>query len=183
MKRGLLFRDSSKAQAAMEFLMTYGWALLVVLVAIGALAFFGVLNPGQFLPDQCAMFAGISCTAYQASVTGNELKFTFQNGLGYTTATNSATFGVRLVTAPVTGGADLAGTGASPCTTAFTFTDGTTKTCSYSYTASVAPAPPNGGGTLVQGTKVKGTITAKWTDPSGNLRTRTGSFSLTAEGP
>ena len=29
-----------KSQAAMEFLMTYGWAILVVLVAIGALAYF-----------------------------------------------------------------------------------------------------------------------------------------------
>lgn len=34
-----------KGQAAMEFLMTYGWAILVVLAAIGALAYFGVLSP------------------------------------------------------------------------------------------------------------------------------------------
>ena len=34
-----------KSQAAMEFLMTYGWAILVVLAAIAALAYFGVLNP------------------------------------------------------------------------------------------------------------------------------------------
>jgi len=39
-----------KGQALMEFLMTYGWAILVVLVAIGALAYFGVLNPERFLP-------------------------------------------------------------------------------------------------------------------------------------
>lgn len=31
----------------MEFLMTYGWAILVILVAIGALAYFGVLK----MPD------------------------------------------------------------------------------------------------------------------------------------
>lgn len=30
--------------AVMEFLMTYGWAILVVLVAIGALAYFGVFK-------------------------------------------------------------------------------------------------------------------------------------------
>jgi uncharacterized protein (UPF0333 family) len=29
-----------RGQAAMEFLMTYGWAILVVLIAIGALAYF-----------------------------------------------------------------------------------------------------------------------------------------------
>lgn len=47
-----------KAQAAMEFLMTYGWAILVVLIAIGALAYFGVLSPEQFLPEKCVISAG-----------------------------------------------------------------------------------------------------------------------------
>jgi len=47
-----------KAQAAMEFLMTYGWAILVVLVAIGALAYFGVLSPDKFLPEKCIISAG-----------------------------------------------------------------------------------------------------------------------------
>ena len=42
-----------KAQAALEFLMTYGWAILVVLAAIGALAYFGVLSPSNFLPSKC----------------------------------------------------------------------------------------------------------------------------------
>ena len=34
-----------KKGQAMEFFMTYGWAILVVLVAVGALAYFGVLDP------------------------------------------------------------------------------------------------------------------------------------------
>lgn len=38
--------------------MTYGWAILVVLVAIGALAYFGVLNPEQFLPEKCVISTG-----------------------------------------------------------------------------------------------------------------------------
>jgi uncharacterized protein (UPF0333 family) len=50
-----------KGQAAMEFLMTYGWAILVVLVVIGALAYFGVLNPQQFLPKKCQFAAGFVC--------------------------------------------------------------------------------------------------------------------------
>lgn len=39
-----------QGQAAMEFLMTYGWAILVVIAAIGALAYFGVLKPALFRP-------------------------------------------------------------------------------------------------------------------------------------
>ena len=36
-----------KAQAALEFLTTYGWAFIVILIMIGALAYFGVLNPSR----------------------------------------------------------------------------------------------------------------------------------------
>src|SRR3990167_2612824 len=41
-----------KGQVAMEFLMTYWWAIMVVLVAVGALAYFGVfVPPYRFMPD------------------------------------------------------------------------------------------------------------------------------------
>lgn len=51
-----------KGQAAMEFLMTYGWAILVVLAAIAALAYFGVLSPDRFFPDKCIVQGGgFSC--------------------------------------------------------------------------------------------------------------------------
>ena len=56
-----------KSQAAMEFLMTYGWALLVVIIVIAALAFFGLLNPGRFLPEKCEIGPGISCLEATAS--------------------------------------------------------------------------------------------------------------------
>ncbi|MBR9677211.1 hypothetical protein GOV04_03650 [Candidatus Woesearchaeota archaeon] len=52
---------TKRAQAAMEFLMTYGWAILVVLAAIGALAYFGVLSPDRFLPEKCTMPSGLAC--------------------------------------------------------------------------------------------------------------------------
>ncbi|MFO8015743.1 MAG: hypothetical protein R6U32_01420 [Candidatus Woesearchaeota archaeon] len=69
-----------KGQAAMEFLMTYGWAILVVLVVIGALAYFGVLNPARLLPDKCTATPGITCEDYQIS-TG-EVKAKLSNGMG-----------------------------------------------------------------------------------------------------
>ena len=57
-----------KGQAALEFLTTYGWAFLVVLVMIGALAYFGVLNPSRLLPDKCVFGAGIGgCTDWGVS--------------------------------------------------------------------------------------------------------------------
>jgi hypothetical protein len=50
-----------RAQAAMEFLLTYGWAILVVIVAVGALAYFGVLSPEKSLPNSCEIGAPFSC--------------------------------------------------------------------------------------------------------------------------
>ena len=38
-----------KGQAAMEFLMTYGWAILAAIIAIGVLAYFGVFSPGSYV--------------------------------------------------------------------------------------------------------------------------------------
>src|SRR3989338_16898 len=73
-----------KGQAAMEFLMTYGWAILVVLVAIGALAFFGVLNPARFLPSSCTITPGIGCDDFVVLNTagGDSVQLFLRNGLG-----------------------------------------------------------------------------------------------------
>ena len=71
-----------KAQAAMEFLMTYGWAILVVLAAIGALAYFGVLSPDRFLPEKCTLQSGMACTDFTwTSADGFTLKI--QNSGGF----------------------------------------------------------------------------------------------------
>jgi len=37
----------TRAQSAMEYLMTYGWAILVIAVVLGALYQLGILNPGS----------------------------------------------------------------------------------------------------------------------------------------
>lgn len=50
-----------KGQAATEFLFTYGWAIMVVLIMITGLAYLGILDFGKLLPDKCFFGAGISC--------------------------------------------------------------------------------------------------------------------------
>src|SRR3989344_3193069 len=44
--------EGKEGQAAMEFLMTYGWAILAAIIAIGVLALFGVFSPDQYLSSQ-----------------------------------------------------------------------------------------------------------------------------------
>ncbi|MBW2995454.1 hypothetical protein KY312_03800 [Candidatus Woesearchaeota archaeon] len=73
---------NKKAQAATEFLMTYGWAILVVGVAIAALAYFGVLSPSRFLPNKCTFPSGVACIDYK--VDASTVTMILQNSLGYT---------------------------------------------------------------------------------------------------
>ena len=70
-----------RGQSALEFLMTYGWAILVVLAAIGALAYFGVLNPSNFLPDQCTASSGFGCVGKPVVATNN-ITAIITNGVG-----------------------------------------------------------------------------------------------------
>jgi hypothetical protein len=72
--------NTKKAQAALEFLMTYGWAILVVLIAIGALAFFGVLSPERFLPSKCTLQPGLACVDHK--VTPGSVQVVVKNGYG-----------------------------------------------------------------------------------------------------
>ena len=53
-----------RSQAALEFLMTYGWAFMVILVMIAVLAYFGVLDPTKLLPERCVAGAGFECTEF-----------------------------------------------------------------------------------------------------------------------
>lgn len=70
-----------QGQAAMEFLMTYGWAILVVLAAIAALAYFGVLSPDRFVPDKCTIQGGgLSCDEFNA--VGTDISVVISNNGG-----------------------------------------------------------------------------------------------------
>jgi hypothetical protein len=71
-----------RGQAALEFLMTYGWALLVVLVAIGALAFFFGWDTIKLslIPDTCFLGPGLFCS----DISGDEgsLGLVVMNSMG-----------------------------------------------------------------------------------------------------
>ncbi|MGV8086048.1 MAG: hypothetical protein ACP5N1_00300 [Candidatus Woesearchaeota archaeon] len=72
-----------KGQAAMEFLMTYGWAIVVVLAAIGALAYFGVLSPNKLLPDRTTFTTPLPNVdnAVVSNLT-NDVTIAFKNNKG-----------------------------------------------------------------------------------------------------
>jgi hypothetical protein len=53
-----------RGQAAMEFLMTYGWAILAAIIAIGVLAAFGVFSPNRLVGSSAALNAPLNADAF-----------------------------------------------------------------------------------------------------------------------
>jgi len=49
-KDSLLNEIKIKSQAAMEYLMTYGWAILIIALTLAVLYSLGIMNPKNFLP-------------------------------------------------------------------------------------------------------------------------------------
>ncbi len=73
-----------RAQAAMEFLMTYGWAILIVVIAVAALAGFGLFDTNRFVQDTCnsGSATGIVCTTNTVAVdtTAGTIDMALSNG-------------------------------------------------------------------------------------------------------
>jgi len=64
-------RKRSRAQAALEFMMTYGWAILVIVIVLSILFYIGVLNPKGASGNSCLFAPGTSCYAFKlANGTG-----------------------------------------------------------------------------------------------------------------
>ena len=71
----------NKGQIALEFLVNYGWAILIVIVVIAALSYMGVFNPILAIPNHCIMPMGISCLDYK--VSSNDIEVSVKNSFGY----------------------------------------------------------------------------------------------------
>jgi hypothetical protein len=77
----LRISNRKKGQAAFEYLVTYGWAILAALIAIGALSYFGFVSPSNLLPNKCSFGRQMECTDYQITDEGT-VKLMFRNNFG-----------------------------------------------------------------------------------------------------
>lgn len=68
-----------KAQAALEFLMTYGWAILIFLAAMSTLMYMGVFDFNQFLVEKCAFPSSVYCV--DGVIQNDEITLLLQNGM------------------------------------------------------------------------------------------------------
>jgi len=76
---------NKKSQAALEFLTTYAWAFLVIIIMIASLAYFGVLKPSKILPSRCTFGTELRCIDYAITYgTGSDgtFKLRLKNAVG-----------------------------------------------------------------------------------------------------
>ena len=68
----------------MEFLMTYGWVILVVLSAVGVVVHFGVMNPSNFEEESCSFPIDLICSDFvvQSNSGNGSIKLVVINSLG-----------------------------------------------------------------------------------------------------
>ena len=65
---------NKRAQAAVETLMIYGVTIFIVMLAIGALIGFGVIDLGRLLPDKCDISNALSCENYNVGSSNVQLE-------------------------------------------------------------------------------------------------------------
>lgn len=61
-------RGTRRAQAAIEFLTTYGWAIVIMLSVMSVMFYLGFFSPTTVAPKACVFPSGFSCSGYR--ITG-----------------------------------------------------------------------------------------------------------------
>jgi hypothetical protein len=100
-----------KAQAALEFLTTYAWAFIVILITLGALYYFGIFDFSRYIPEKCAFSPQFACTDF--SISQGRISVRLANTLGESVNITSAIIANDATspltcTSPVAPPADLA---------------------------------------------------------------------------
>jgi putative component of membrane protein insertase Oxa1/YidC/SpoIIIJ protein YidD len=75
--------EKRKGQSAMEYLMTYGWAILVIIIVIAVLFYIGVLNPRNVTPSSCTFPPGLTCSSYKLHASTAELDLRIGQATGH----------------------------------------------------------------------------------------------------
>jgi hypothetical protein len=99
---------NSRAQAAVEFLTTYGWAFLIIIITIGALYYSGILDFGRYLPEECVFPSQFTCQDFTMdSAAPGTIKFKLANNIGekvkitYANVTNDADPALSCTSLPI----------------------------------------------------------------------------------
>ncbi|MEM5871600.1 MAG: hypothetical protein QW051_01870 [Candidatus Aenigmatarchaeota archaeon] len=92
--------SKKKAQSAMEYLMTYGWAILIVIIVAAALYALGVFNPATFTGPSVTGFNAIGKPTDWVLTANGDLKLKLRNM--FTTRLNITNIDVTINNKPYT---------------------------------------------------------------------------------
>ncbi len=70
-----------KSQIGTEFLIIFGWTLLIIFIAVNAFTELEINSTEKVLPRRCVISPGLICIDFKASAGG--IQVLLQNGLGY----------------------------------------------------------------------------------------------------
>jgi len=59
-----------KGQSALEYLMTYGWAILIIIIVGGVLYYYGVFSPGKLVGKSKVGFSDVDVDAWTIDTSG-----------------------------------------------------------------------------------------------------------------
>ena len=93
-----------KGQSALEYLVTYGWAILAIVIIAATLWYFGIFNPAKWVGvRQCGGMSAFSCIDYEVNSTGDGVTLSLGNKVGRTVYVSCDSGDVNLdVTQPQT---------------------------------------------------------------------------------
>jgi hypothetical protein len=75
-------RSRRKGQAALEYIVTYGWGFLAILLVIGVLAYFGLLNPTRYVPARCTFGSQLVCADFRLQSSPGAVQLQFRSNFG-----------------------------------------------------------------------------------------------------
>ena len=87
---------NKKAQSALEYLLTYGWAILIVIIVGASLYALGVFNPGTFTGKRVTGFTQFQVVDHKVD-TNTNVTLVFGNRLGKTVTLGDVTASYKTV--------------------------------------------------------------------------------------
>tara|TARA_Y100000310_G_C20567084_1_gene756027 strand:+ start:512 stop:1024 length:513 start_codon:yes stop_codon:yes gene_type:complete len=70
-----------KSQASIEYLTTYAWAFIIIIIIVGAISYLGLLDFGKFLPQKCVFSNQFPCNDFNLKSNG-EVRVKLVNNIG-----------------------------------------------------------------------------------------------------
>ncbi|MBI4214550.1 hypothetical protein HY546_01010 [archaeon] len=99
-----------KGQTALEYLITYGWAILIILVVLAVLWYYGVFDPNRYAGEtrSCpANFQILAATVTPSGGGAGTLAFTLANTVGHRVTVSNATISGDVAGTLTSGTGDL----------------------------------------------------------------------------